>query len=118
MGAENTQAEGGEVMKGTDCLLKTINCQKCNGSGIGENGYRCLCCRGSGQWDEYQPNRFTLEQVKTICGGKFPKSGCAWDCVEFFIFEDGVFQPYTGDGDEDDILPLPGIVIQVRGARL
>lgn len=52
---------------------------------------------------------FTVGQVLLLLGGKFPHGdGFAWERVELFKCEDGVFQPYSS---YFGILPGPGLVL-------
>lgn len=54
---------------------------------------------------------FTVAQVTALCGGELPYgNGFAWERVERFRLEDGVFQPYAGH----TILPGPGIRIETQ----
>jgi hypothetical protein len=53
--------------------------------------------------------RFTPEQVRALCGGRFPNCGFDWNSVGYFRWEGGVLQPYAGD----EILPGPSITVSV-----
>lgn len=52
------------------------------------------------------PNSFTPNQVRQLCGGQFPhETGFDWSRVTEFRLIDGVLEPYDTKG----ILPGPGI---------
>ena len=56
-------------------------------------------------------NIFSVEQVRALCGGKFPETnGFAWETVKHFRLEYGLLQPYNGD----TILPGPGLEITAK----
>lgn len=59
--------------------------------------------------------RFSVEQTKALCGGKLPYAhGFAWHEVEYFLLENGVLEPYSGN----QILPGPGLEITIREIQL
>lgn len=60
-------------------------------------------------------NRFSVAQVTALCGGELPQeSGFWWERVEYFMLEDGAFEPYS-DGN---ILPGPSIRFIVLDGEL
>lgn len=59
--------------------------------------------------------RFSIEQTKTLCGEKLPYAGgFAWEETEYFLLQDGVLEPYSGN----QILPGPGLEITIREIQL
>jgi len=66
-----------------------------------ENQY---CC------EPYLPVTMSPEMMKRLLGGSFPDTGFAWEAVEEFRLENGVWEPYNGFGE---ILPANGFRINV-----
>ena len=57
------------------------------------------------------PTIMPPEMMKRLLGGKWPKTGFAWECVQYFKFEQGTWQPYNG---MNEILPAAGFTIKAQ----
>ena len=57
------------------------------------------------------PEIMVPEMMRKLLGGEFPDTGFSWECVTFFKYEDGVWEPYNSF---DEILPAAGFVIKVK----
>ena len=53
------------------------------------------------------------ELVKHLIGGSWPDTGFSWSCVDYFVFENGVLEPYDFFG----ILPADGFILEAKATN-